>query len=181
MKENSVQEYEVQRPQFFHRKSLSCKWRWEWGWRCCCLRLCVLGCCQEQPNGHTGSGAELPGCWHPITTFVHSGTLLGVFMIFLTFSTSLLFGSFAKSVVCYLCCFKCQQLNRILPFKSIIYPAQMEHSCFSIAVDSSVFRFVFRSEMCEKVTCCFSLSNLEFYSELPYKIIFQRSIEEIPL
>lgn len=173
-----MQEYEVQRPQFSHRKSLRCKWRWEWGWRRC---LCALGCCQEQPNGHTGFGAELPGCCHPVTTFVLSGVLLGVFMIFQIFSTSLIFVSFAKCAVCYLCCFKCQQLSPILPFKSIIYPAQMEHSCFSMAVDSSVLKFVFRSEMCEKVTRCFSLSNLEFCSGLTYKIIFQRSIEEIPL
>lgn len=157
-----MQEYVVQRPQFFYRKSLSCKWRWERVWRRWCCSASVLGWCQEQPNGHTALGADLPRCWHPVTTFVLSGAPLGVFMILLIFfSTSLIFGNFAKSAVCYLWCFKCQQLNRILPsqMKSIIYPAQMEHSCFSMAVDSSVLKFVFRSKMFEKVTCCFSLSN----------------------
>lgn len=31
MKENSMQEYEIQRNKFFPRKSLSCKWRGEFG------------------------------------------------------------------------------------------------------------------------------------------------------
>lgn len=48
----------------------------------------------------------------------------------------------------------------------IIYPAQMEHSCFSMALNSSVLKFVSRSKMFEKVTCCFSLWNLESQLEI---------------
>lgn len=49
----------------------------------------------------------------------------------------------------------------------------MEHSYFSMTVNSSVPKFTFRSKMFEKVTCYFSFSNLEFNSEWTYnKIIF---------
>lgn len=102
MKENSMRDYEVQRPQFFYRRSLSCKWL-EMGASLEKVVLLVLFSCldalgwsQEQPNGHAGFGADLPGCWHPVTTFVLFGALFGVFMILLIFfSTSLIFGNFA--------------------------------------------------------------------------------------
>lgn len=111
-----------------------------------------------KPDGHAGFGADLPGCCHPGTTSVLLGALLGVFLILLIFSASLLFGSLALSAVCYLCCFKCQQLSRILQVRNL--------SCTDGALllfhsNSSVLKFVSRSKMFEKVTCCFSLWNLE--------------------
>lgn len=58
----------------------------------------------------------------------------------------------------------------------------MEHSHFSMTVNSSVLKFALRSKMFEKITCYFSFSNLEFYSELTYKkIVFLRNIQQTSL
>lgn len=57
--------------------------------------------------------------------------------------------------------------------KLITYPAQMDHSYFSMTVDCSVPKLEFRGKMFEKVICYFSFSNLECCSELTYnEIIF---------
>lgn len=168
-------DYEVQRPQFFYRKSLSCKWL-EMG---ASLEKVVLFMprCSGQPNGHAGFGADLPGCWHPVTTFVPLwGSLWGIY------DPSDLLNIFDIWQLCLICSllpllFQMSAAESNPPFSDEVYnlsSTYVEH-CFSRAVDSSVLKFVFRSKIFEKVTCCFSLFSLEFYSELTYKIIFQRS------